>query len=158
MPKKVREAVKVLCAHTSLSEHRQCVVLLENSFAGDTSTRLSESFDTQHLSYVTLRLPAGLHAKIKSAAVAANMSMNNLINGCLYDGAKAGKKPADMSAHIESILASHLPEEVFLDLKGEAHRSDVSMFVIAASRIRHAYSIGTAQSSRASSLHEQSDA
>lgn len=139
MPDPVRDEIRVLAEATRLSEHSQCIALLEYSLNSmDRFDYKKSSADEPH-SRFTLRLPVELHAAIKAASKRTSVSMNRIINGCLHAGAAVGNSAPDIHAYAESTLASHLPEEVLLDLKGEAQRLELSLMEMAAKRIHMSY-------------------
>ncbi len=139
MPNKVRTALQALCEKTNLSEHRQAIALLEEGFTDQPEDYGQGQHEDGHTRF-TLRIPALLHLRIKAASKRTGISMNRLISACLYQGAVAGITTPDMATYAESTLASHLPEAVFLELKNEAQRQEVSLMEMAAERIKSTYS------------------
>lgn len=139
IPDSVRNEIQSLTVTTRLSEHGQCIALLERSLS------TIDQIDSRKIgadvarSKFTLRLPGELHEAIKAASARTGVSMNRIINGCLRAGVALGKGDPDLNAYAETTLASHLPEEVFLDLKCEAQRSEVSLMEMAAQRIQRSY-------------------
>lgn len=139
MPDPVRDEIRMLAGTTRLSEHGQCIALLEHSLSSIDRFDYRKSSPKESHSRFTLRLPLELHGVIKAASLRTGVSMNRIISGCLYAGAVVENSAPDLNAYAESTLASHLPEDVFLDLKGEAQRSEVSLMEMAAKRIHRGY-------------------
>ncbi|WGK63541.1 hypothetical protein QAO71_17380 (plasmid) [Halopseudomonas sp. SMJS2] len=139
MPGTVRDEIRILVGTTRLSEHGQCIALLEQSLNAIDRFDYTMPAPEESHSRFTLRLPVALHANIKEASLRTGVSMNRIINGCLYAGAAVENSAPDLNSYAESALASHLPEDIFLDLKGEAQRAEVSLMEMAAKRIHRGY-------------------